>query len=220
MFVGVALGVILSQVTVLAIWAALGRSPIMWRAIVALTGSSLLALALCITIGEMEAEWFVLVWILVLVIVAGFLVLRWFRFHLVNINQSSNIPPGEMQFSLFQMMVLLTVTAILAAVGNVLAPRMATLGTILFGLAIAIGSALLTLASVWAALGAANVPKRLWALVPLTISVAALVFYVMETTKTDPGFVWAIVILVYVTATTATLLTARSLGLRMLRSSA
>lgn len=52
------------------------RLPIMWRVIVALAGSSLLTLAVRITIGVMAAEWFVLVRILTLVIATGFLILR------------------------------------------------------------------------------------------------------------------------------------------------
>ncbi len=89
------IGIIFSQVTVLAIWAALGRSPIMWRAVATVSGSSVLGLALCACIGEMQFEWFVLVWIVALVTMAGFLVLRWLRFELVNINLFRTVYDGR-----------------------------------------------------------------------------------------------------------------------------
>lgn len=213
------LGIIFSQVTVLAIWAALGRSPIMWRVIVTLIGSSLLGLALCASIGEMEAEWFVLVWILTVVVAACFLVLRRLRFKLVNVNTSLSPSSGELQFSLFQMMALLTVVATLAAGGRLLAPRMATVGALAFGLAIAFCLGVLALASVWAALGKGNVVQRLIVLILLTVGTGGLVYYVMEATQADPGSIWAVVVVVYASATVGTLLAARSLGFRLRRSS-
>ena len=214
----VILGIILSQVTVLAIWAALGRSPIMWRAIATLLGSSLLALGLCAAIGEMEAEWFVLVWILTAVITACFLVLRRFRFTLWNLNTSSSSPSAQLQFSLLQVMALLTVVATLAAAGRLLSPRMATLGTLAFGSAIAVCLGVLALSSVWATLGEVNIVKRLLLLIPLTVVTVALVCYVMEVTQADPGSFWGIVVVAYASATVGTLMAARSLGLRLIRN--
>lgn len=217
LFVGTVMGVILSQVTVLGIWVALGRVAPMWRAVVAIAGSSCLGLLLCLGIGELESEWFILVWFLALVTTAVFLIMRWCGYQLVSGEQRTNAETDEMQFSLLQMLGLVTVIAALAAIGKSVGPSLPVVGTLSFGISIAGALGLLALAAAWATLGTTCGPRHLVVLGFVALGGAVLVFYIMEATGADPGSAWAIVFSVYVSCTAATLLAARAMGFRVSR---
>lgn len=213
------LGVILAIAAALAIWLAFGNQTLMWRTIWATLGASVVALEFCATSGELESEWLGLVWVVLVTIAAIFAFARWLGFRLMDTTHGGRIRPEEMQFSVAQLMTLTAVIASIAAVARMLAPLVATINALMFGIAIALCLGVLALVAVWATLRSEISRVRLSTLVVVAIAAAGLVYYAMEMTNADPGLVWGSVVIVYTTALAGLLLFARSQGIRLQRNS-
>lgn len=215
LIVAFVLGVILAIVAVLATWLALGNWTVMWRAMLAIVGASGGALLFCATSGERDAEWLVVVWVIVITIAAMFVLVRWLGFKLVDTTTGSGIRSDEMQFSLVQLMALTAVVAAIAAAARMLAPLKATMMALTFGLAIAICLGALALVTVWAILQSDITRSKLSILAIAAIVMAGLVYCGMEATNADPGLVWGAVVIVYTIALAGSLLLARRHGFRL-----
>jgi hypothetical protein len=217
--VALMLGVILAIVAAIAIWLALGNRTLMWRAILAIVGVSGAALVLCASSGEFEAEWLGLVWVVVVATTALFVFLRWLGYRLANTRTGERIRSDEMQFSLTQLMALTAVVAAVAAVARMLAPLVATMNALIFGIAVASCVGALALVAVWATLRSDLTRVRLVILALVAMAVAGVVYYGVETTNADPGLVWGSVVIIYTITLAGLLLLARSYGVRLLRNS-
>jgi hypothetical protein len=115
-------------------------------------GASGVALVFCATSGEFEAEWLGLVWVVVVTITAMFVFVRWLGLRLVDTTDGGRIRSDEMQLSLTQLMALTAVVAVIAPVARLLAPLVATVNALMFGIAIALCLGTLALVAVWATL--------------------------------------------------------------------
>ena len=209
------LGVALAGTAVLGIWLALGHSTMMRRGLAVLIASSLLGFGICVAIGEAELEWLLLAWVVATTVCVMFLFLRALGYRLKNIDRPSNRDEAEQQFSLWQLLVLTTAFAAIAAVARFLAPFQLYRDTILIGLIVASSIGLLSIAATWAVLRSEIGSLGFAGLTVLAVGVAGLVYYAMEVTQADPGLVWAYVTLVFTAAMGAMLYLARQRGIRL-----
>jgi hypothetical protein len=215
LIVALMLGVILAVAAVLAIWLALGRWTLMWRVSLAILGASGGGIIFCALSGELQVEWLALVWVVVVTIAAMFAVVRWVGFKLVDATSGSRLGTAETQFSVTQLMVLTSVVGATAAGARLLAPLVATINALVFGLTIAVCLGTLALVAAWAMLGSETTRIKLLALAVVTVIVTGLVYCGMEITNADPGIVWASVVVVYTLALAGLLLLMRSGGYRL-----
>jgi hypothetical protein len=124
-----------------------------------------------------------------------------------------------MRYSLKQLMALTGVVAVIAAAASMLAPLVATFNALAFGIGIALCLGTLALVAVFATLRSNPTQGKYLSLALVAVAAAGLVYYGMETTNADPGWVWGLVVMLYTMALTGLLLLARSRGLRLLRTS-
>ena len=210
------LGLMLAAAASLAIWLALGRSQIMWRAILTTLGASIAGLAFCIVSGEFELEWLGLIWIVIVITAAIFLCLRHLGFRLVGGSTDIHALSKESQFSLSQLMLLTAIFAGLAAVARYLAPSAATQEALFAGISIAACVGIVAIACVWAIMNQQITRARLTLLAAVTLAMSLLVYFAMEITEADPGFVWATVIITYAGGLAGVMFVARKRGFRLL----
>jgi hypothetical protein len=216
--VAIVMGVISAVAAALAIWLALGSGRAIWRAILAIAGASGAALAFCAISGETEAEWLVLMWVVVATILAMFMVVRVCGFKLLDAagKQAQSV---ELQFSVTHLLALTAVVAGVAAVARLLAPIATTQSAISIFLAMAMCLGAVALVAVWATLRSDFTRIKTLTLFIVAIVMAGLTYYGMEATNTDPGEIWGFTVIVYTMALVGSLLFMRARGFRLVRLS-
>lgn len=195
--IALTLGSMLAVAATIAMWLVLGSSTLMRRSIIALLGTSLLGLAFCATIRELEAEWLVLMWIVVVTVAAMFTIIRWRGLRLVNTTKPTHIDSGEFQFSVLHLIGLTAAVALIAAVARTLTPLAATLDVLLVGLGIAVCLGSLAIIVSLTTLRQRRTKYGLPITAIATTANAGVVYMVMEATNADPGIVWGSIVVVY-----------------------
>lgn len=214
LFVASILGSISALATLLAIWLALGGGTAIWRAILAIAGVSVAALLFCAATGEGEAEWLVLLWVVAASVAALLLPVRLCGYRLTKPGGSRR-RPGEMQFSIRQLLALTAVVAAVAGATRLLAPIAPTTSAIGFALAVALCLGVVALVAVWATLGLDLTHTKTATLVIVAALMAGLTYYGMEATNADPGPIWGGAVIVFAMALTGALLVVRARGFRL-----
>lgn len=195
--IALTLGPMLAAVATIAMWLTLGGSTLMWRSIVAVLGGSLLGLVFCAVSGELEAEWLGLMWVVVITVAAMFVVVRRQGLRLVDTKKPIRRDSDEFRFSVLHLLGLTAVVALIATFARALAPLVATLNALMFGLGIAVCLGSLAIIGSLTTLRLRQSQSGLWVFVVASVVIAGTVFTVMEATNADPGIVWGSIVVVY-----------------------
>jgi hypothetical protein len=212
------LGVVSAVAAVLAIWLALGSGRAIWRAILAIAGASGVAIVFCAVSGEAEAEWLVLLWVVVATITALFMLVRIRGYKLVD-AAGNRARSDELQFSVTQLLALTAVVAVVAAVARLLAPIAITVSAIAIFLPMAMCFGALALVAVWATLRSEITRIKTLTLLIVTILMAGLTYFGMEVTNADPGAIWSSTVIAYSMALIGSLLLVRARRFRLVHMS-
>jgi hypothetical protein len=199
--------VVVCLASLLGVGLSLGLPHFLWRFIVALVGTSVLGLGLAVAIGELEAEWFVLIALVTAFAAAATVPARVWGLRLVR-NPKMLTQPPNLQFTIRQLMLATLVVACLLGVGRLLAQNI-----IAFGLALAICFACIAATALCGALN----PKRAGTLTAsaVALATAAIVYYGMEVTAIDPGILWFAITLAFSALLIVALVAVRGCGYRL-----
>jgi len=203
----VAMPVVLCLASLLGMGLSLGLPHFLWRFVVVLVGTSVLGLGLCMAIGEMEAEWFLLIALVTGFVASATAPLRLWGLRLVRHPKMLSQAP-RLKFTIRQIMSATLVVACLLGIGRVL-----SLEIVAFGLALSICFAGIAATSLWGTLhpeGAGTLTAS-----AVALATAVIVYYGMEVTAIDPGILWFAITLAYAVLLILTLVAVRCCGYRL-----
>ena len=203
----VAMPVVLCLASLLGMGLSLGLRHFLWRFVVVFVGTSTLGLGLCLAIGEMEAEWFLLIALVTGFVASATVPLRLWGLRLVRhpkmLSQATSL-----KFTIRQIMSVTLVVACLLGIGRAL-----SLEIVAFGLALAICFAGIAATALWGTLNPAGAGTLAASVV--AVATAAIVYYGMEVTTIDPGILWFAITLTYSVLLILTLVAVRCCGYRL-----
>ena len=212
------MALIICQASLLGMWAALGRLNILLRLGFTLVCICSLSVTLCLGIGEMELEWFVLVGSVTFFVMAVLAIPRWFRFRAMHIDDSKKTTVSEIQFSIRHLMIVTLWVACLLGIGRYFGPMIPSLEVFAFGAALATCFATTATLAVWAVLGLSQLPLRVGLVSAVTILTAGAAYFAMEASHIDPGMIWFAIVILYGAMLLASLWVVRLAGYRLLRA--
>lgn len=215
LLLGVLIGIVFSETTLLGIWGGLGTLAWPIRLLTAAGGASYLAVMLGFCADGPDGETFCVVFLATALVTGALLVVRCFRVRLGRSEQAAG-STFRLQFSIRQLMILTFAVACLAALGRWLGPRVVTLRAPVLLILVALELAAVGLMSIWPMLGMRH-PFRYG---PLVVGAGAGIGYCFARLVPPYAFVvgfWTTIATAESLSLVVSLLVLRRAGYRLVR---
>lgn len=180
--------------SLLSIWLVFGNLAFLIRAWLFVLGTLLLGCLTCVSIGEFEGEWLVMIALICGAVAAAVGLMRVFGLQIMQAADAAD-QESRRTFSMWQLLVMVTSMAGICGALRLMYDHM-DLGLLRFSLVIAAALAAVGAASSWGILAkqAPGPAYRAVLVVGVSALAAMLIYYDMEMTRVDPGVIWAMIV--------------------------